>query len=324
MTTAWLEDRLGSDSPAILEVSSEVLPPDGLTEGHVPGARFVYWKDLCWDDTDRQFPSPAVMAGRLSELGVSDDTTIAIVGDPFQFGTYAYWVLTMTGQESRTVLVDGGLTTWLAEGRRTGAAVTDVEQGRVSPGVSDESSRIGRRGVLDLLDDPTVCLLDARSPEEYRGERVSPADFQVDYGAERYGRIPGAVHLYYQDLLRPDGTFLDREALAARFDQVLGDAPQVVSYCRLSHRATLTWFALTRILDHPAVPRLRRKLDRVGHHRRLPHRALAPGRGFPAPGTRDEGDIGPFPPPTAEPRLETRTQETRTQETRTQEKGGVR
>jgi thiosulfate/3-mercaptopyruvate sulfurtransferase len=104
-----------------------------------------------------------------------------------------------------------------------------------------------------MLDDPTVCLLEARSPEEYRGDRVSPDDFEVDHGAERRGRIPGAVHLYYQELLRDDGTLLDRDALAARFDQVLGDATQVGSYCRLSHRATLTWFALTRILDHPSA-----------------------------------------------------------------------
>lgn len=253
MTTAWLEERLGSEALTILEVSSEATPAGGPTEGHVPGAQFVYWKDLCWDDTDRQFPSANVMAERLSERGVADDSTIAIVGDPFQFGTYAYWVLTMTGQESRTVLVDGGLPTWLAEDRPTGAAATDVAPASLTPGVSDQSSRIGRRGVLDLLDDPTVCLLDARSPEEYAGARVSPAEFAVDHGAERRGRIPGAVHLYYQDLLRADGTLLDPEALAARFDEVLGDALHVVSYCRLSHRATLTWFALTRILDHPSA-----------------------------------------------------------------------
>ena len=55
----------------------------------------MFWKDFCWDDSDRQFPSPEVMAARLGTLGIRDDQTIAIVGEPIQYGTYAYWVLTM-------------------------------------------------------------------------------------------------------------------------------------------------------------------------------------------------------------------------------------
>jgi thiosulfate/3-mercaptopyruvate sulfurtransferase len=254
VSTAWLQEKLDTDdSIVVLEVSSRRALPETSTDRHVPGARFVFWKDLCWHDSDRQFPSPEQMAGRLSALGVADDTTIAVVGDPFQYGTYAYWALTMAGQESRTVLVDGGRETWLAEERYLGGAATDVAEGHLTPGELDESSRMGRSQVRDRLNDPDVCLLDVRSPEEYSGERVSPSWFEVDYGAERHGRIPGAVHLYYADLLRNDGTFLDRDALQARFERVTADTTEIVSYCRLSHRATLAWFALTRILDHPAV-----------------------------------------------------------------------
>jgi thiosulfate/3-mercaptopyruvate sulfurtransferase len=254
VSTDWLQEKLGTgDSIVVLEVSSRRSLPETSIDRHVPGARFVYWKDLCWDDSDRQFPSPEQMAGRLSALGVADDTTIAVIGDPFQYGTYAYWVLTMAGQESRTVLVDGGRATWIAEGHDLGMAASDVAKGDLTPGELDESSRMGRNQVLERLNDPEVCLLDVRSAEEYKGERVSPSWFEVDHGAERHGRIPGAVHLHYANLLRDDGTFLDPDSLQAQFDEVTAPTTEVVCYCRLSHRATLAWFALTRILHYPAV-----------------------------------------------------------------------
>jgi len=128
VSTAWLQDRLGDDSVVVVEVSSRQSLPESSEERHIPGARFIYWRDLCWDDTERRFPSPEQMAQRLSTLGISDDTTIAIVGDPIQYGTYAFWVFAMTGHEFRTVLVDGGRQTWIAEGRPLGPEVIDIAE----------------------------------------------------------------------------------------------------------------------------------------------------------------------------------------------------
>ena len=254
VSTDWLQEKLETDdSVIVLEISSSDTPEVAVGEQHVPGARFAFWKDLCWSDTDREFPSPEEIAQRLSALGISDHHTIALVGDPIQYGTYAYWVLTMAGQESRTVLVDGGRAKWIAEGRDLGTVANDVTKGQLTPGEPDESCRLGRRGVLDHLGDPSVLLLDVRSPEEFNGERVSPSWFEVDYGAERRGRIPGATHLYYGDLLRDDGTFQDPGELDVLLAPPSGELSETVTYCRLSHRATLAWFALTRILDRPAV-----------------------------------------------------------------------
>ncbi|MFQ6029432.1 MAG: sulfurtransferase, partial [Dehalococcoidia bacterium] len=97
--------------------------------------------------------------------------------------------------------------------------------------------------------------LDVRSPEEYRGERVSPPSgdlqFDVDHGAERAGRIPGAKHLFFRDLVNEDDTFLAPEQIRDLLDraQVSPDSgEEIVTYCRLSHRATLAWFALRYLL----------------------------------------------------------------------------
>ena len=56
-----------------------------------------------------------------------------------------------------------------------------------------------------------------RSPEEFNGERVSPTFMEVDHGAQRTGRIPGARHLYYMQLLTDEGTFKPIDQMAAEF-----------------------------------------------------------------------------------------------------------
>jgi thiosulfate/3-mercaptopyruvate sulfurtransferase len=108
--------------------------------------------------------------------------------------------------------------------------------------------RILRDDVSESLGRPDVVLLDGRSPEEYRGERVG-APGSPDVGAMCYGRIPGARHVYFEELLNPDKTLKPREELKAIFEArgvVAGKG--VITYCRLSHRATVLYLALTEIL----------------------------------------------------------------------------
>jgi len=248
--------RLGDSELVILEVS--FYEPNGATyfTSHIPGARYEYWKDLLWHELEREFPTPDVMADRLGSLGVGDGTTLVLVGDPVQFATYAYWVLAMTGFEARATVLDGGRATWMNKGYPMTAELPVVEPHTVSPGPVDESSRIGRDEVLAGLNDPNRVLIDLRSGEEYSGERVAPLSAPFDHGAERRGHIPGARHLPIERLLRDDGTFKTPDELRTEFATLgVTDGKQVVTSCRLSHRASLGWFVLSRLLgrDHVRV-----------------------------------------------------------------------
>ncbi len=192
------------------------------------------------------------MAERLATYGVTDQSTVVLIGDTIQFATYAYWTVSMAGLEHLVTVLDGGSQAWTKGGR---SVMTDTPLkpvlGHVTVGRADNSSRVGRDDVLAHLDDPGRTLIDVRSPEEYRGERVSPLSAPFDHGAERTGRIPGAKHLYYLDrLLDNDGTFWTPEEAIAEFERE-GATPDkdIVTYCRLSHRASLAWFAMTRIAD---------------------------------------------------------------------------
>jgi thiosulfate/3-mercaptopyruvate sulfurtransferase len=249
---AWLSQRLGAPGLRVIEVSS--LEDDtAYRTGHVPGAVWWHWKTALWHDTDREFPTPEAMADRLGRIGVTPATTVVLYGDPVQYGTYAFWVLTMCGHPHLRLL-DGARTRWRADGRPLATEPAQPAPAAYAPRPGDSSSRVGRDDVRAGLGRRDRLLLDARSPEEYRGERVMPPPF-FDHGAERRGRIPGAVHLHYRELLHDDDTFRAADELQAllRARGARRDAGEIVAYCRLSHRATLLWFAMRFLLGYDNV-----------------------------------------------------------------------
>ncbi|MGI9584697.1 MAG: sulfurtransferase [Acidimicrobiia bacterium] len=252
VSTDWLHDRLTDDSVRVLEVGSSDDRQYRL--GHVPGATWVFWRELCWDDDVRQFATPAQMAIRLGQLGITNGDVLVVMSDQPQYATYAYWSMTMAGITGVRVL-DGSRRAWVAEGRPISVAVEDYPAVDRVTGDDDQSSRVGRDDVLAHLNASNRVVIDARSPEEYSGERVMPLP-NFDHGAQRVGRVPGAIHLYYRLLLNDDDTFKTRKEVVAAFEEAgvsLSDDIEIVTYCRLSHRATLVWFALTRIVGFGGV-----------------------------------------------------------------------
>ena len=248
VSPSWLLERLDDPAITVLEISSDPEAKAYL-KGHVPGAIFSFWKDLLWHETDREFVSSSELSSRLGEIGVSTDSTLVICGDPVQYGTYALWVMTMAGVKDVRIL-DGSRTRWINDGNpleTEGISREPIDNGSLDPSIA---TRIGRDEVLQKINNPDTVLLDVRSPEEYRGERVSPPG-GFDHGAERKGRIPGAVHLFFRELLNDDDTFISKEKLERKFSEVgvkKSSGKDIVSYCRLSHRATLSWFAMSEIL----------------------------------------------------------------------------
>lgn len=248
VSPSWLLERLDDPAITVLEISSDPEAKAYL-KGHVPGAIFSFWKDLLWHETDREFVSSSELSSRLGEIGVSTDSTLVICGDPVQYGTYALWVMTMAGVKDVRIL-DGSRTRWINDGNpleTEGFSREPIDNGSLDPSIA---TRIGRDEVLQKINNPDTVLLDVRSPEEYRGERVSPPG-GFDHGAERKGRIPGAVHLFFRELLNDDDTFISKEKLERKFSEVgvkKSSGKDIVSYCRLSHRATLSWFAMSEIL----------------------------------------------------------------------------
>jgi len=254
VSTAWLEQHLADLDLRVIEICN-LRDDKTYHEGHIPGAMWLYWKSACWHETDREFVSPAAMAHLFSGMGIGPQSTIVLYGDPVQYGSYAFWVFTMAGHANLRLL-DGGRRKWVMEGRPLSRTVPRFPAVAYPKPTGTSSMRIGRDNVRDHLGQPRRLLLDVRSPEEYTGKRVSEYSFTVDHGAERTGRIPGAVHLYFKELLNEDDSFKSPDQLRGVL-AAAGIAPEkfddVVCYCRLSHRATIAWIALSQILGHSNV-----------------------------------------------------------------------
>ena len=254
ISSDWLSDRLLDPTIKVIEISSKKDDEAPYVTSHIPGAMNFFWKDLCWHDTDRQFVSSKTLAERLGGIGISEKDRLVLYGEPVQYGTYAFWALTMAGHPEM-YLLDGSRTKWEAEGRPMTDAVPQPEPVDYVPQDGNTTMRVGRENVLDRLGEQGRFLLDVRSPEEYSGERVMEYG-QFDHGAERGGRIPGAKHLFYKELLNSDDTFKTPEEIKETLEAVgciPADYDEVICYCRLSHRATFAWTAMTHLLGHKNI-----------------------------------------------------------------------
>ena len=85
-------------------------------------------------------------------------------------------------------------------------------------------------------------IVDARSPERYRGDVPEPRP------GLRAGRIPGSKNVHYATLLNGDGTLKDSEALKAAFLAAGVDLSKpVITTCGSGVTAAILSLALERI-----------------------------------------------------------------------------
>jgi thiosulfate/3-mercaptopyruvate sulfurtransferase len=120
-------------------------------------------------------------------------------------------------------VLDGGWPAWLAAGGASEAGEVTVARA-IFEARPNQALVVDAAAVERLRHDPQTLLLDARVTERYEG-RVEPID-------PRAGHIPGATSAPFAENLGPDGYFLPRDVLAARYAALgAGEAERVVCYC---------------------------------------------------------------------------------------------
>jgi thiosulfate/3-mercaptopyruvate sulfurtransferase len=97
-------------------------------------------------------------------------------------------------------------------------------------------------------------LVDVRSPKEYSGELISMPNYPQE-GATRGGHIPGAVSIpWAQAVNEADSTFKSADELRALYEgKNIKPDGEVIAYCRIGERSSLTWFVLKYLLGYPNV-----------------------------------------------------------------------
>ncbi len=250
----WLEKNIDDSNIFLLEIAGLGQgQKQSYNAGHLPGAHCWDWQTMLWDNLKRDFPSPEDFSERMQSFGINKNTTVIIYGEPMQFGVYAWWTFRYCGHNNVKIL-DGGKNLWVEKGGSLSISVPQIRQRSIYPNNDRiEHIRTHRDQVLSSLSDPNCILIDGRSREEFQGLRVG-APGNPDTGALRYGRIPGAKHLMFEDLLNPDKSFRTLNEIKELF-KIIGikEDKSIITYCRMSHRATVLFFALTEIADYKNV-----------------------------------------------------------------------
>jgi thiosulfate/3-mercaptopyruvate sulfurtransferase len=253
VSTDWVAEHLNDTDIRLVESNEDLLL---YPAGHIPNAVQVDWTSDLNHQVVRDYLGRAEFEKLCSRIGITPDTTVVFYGDKSNWwAAYALWVFSLFGHKN-VKLMDGGRLKWDKEKRPLTREVPKFAptsyQARHDR--DDESVRALRDVVMAHVRDKKP-LVDVRSPAEFTGERLHMEDYPNE-GALRGGHIPGAKSVPWSKAVHPeDGTFKTAQDLHQLYavEQGLKTDDDVVVYCRIGERSSLTWFVLTYLLGYSKV-----------------------------------------------------------------------
>jgi thiosulfate/3-mercaptopyruvate sulfurtransferase len=249
--TDWVESHLDDPNVRIVEVDEDTT---AYEKGHIPNSLAWNWNTDLHAAVGRDYVDQEGLASLLQKAGVDTNTTLVLYGGNNNwFAAYAYWLLRYLGF-GNVKLLDGGRKKWELESRQLTDEVPSLASTsiRVDQPVNGEFRAL-RDLVLDRVQEGNATLVDVRSPEEYRGEKLAP-DHLPQEQAQVPGHIPGAANIPWAKAANDDGSFKSADELRSLYEDA-GITPdkQVIAYCRIGERSSHTWFALHELLGYGDV-----------------------------------------------------------------------
>jgi len=236
----------------IVQVSS----PEAFAAAHVPGAVLLSPRQLICGipPAPGKLPDEAQLASVLQGIGFDTHKHVLLYDD--EGGGWAgrfAWTLDVIGHTNWSYL-DGGLHAWaavggeLSQGAQAHPAVrSDTSDESRSLSIDYDNSLVATTAeIMASLDGsgPALSVWDARSWAEHVGERT---------GSARGGRIPGAHHLDWLDLMNPSNHLkLIDELRETLLDHNIVPTDTVVVHCQTHHRSGLAYLA-ARLLEYPKL-----------------------------------------------------------------------
>jgi thiosulfate/3-mercaptopyruvate sulfurtransferase len=251
VSTDWVAEHLKDPNLRLVESNEDVLLYD---TGHIDGAVNIDWHADLNDPLVRDYIGPAQFAALMRRNGIRRDTTVVFYGDKNNWwACYAFWVFQLFGHTNAKVM-NGGRAKWIAEGRTLARErVTYPESEYAVPTRDDSKIRAFRDEVLKHQA-AKLPLVDVRSPGEYSGQLLHMPDYPQE-GALRGGHIPGAKSIPWAKAANPDATFKSVDDLRTLYESENGLKPgdDIIAYCRIGERSSLTWFVLKYLLGYSNV-----------------------------------------------------------------------
>ena len=247
--TDWLEQHLDDPKVRVIEVDEDT---SAYEKGHIKNSVGWNWNTDLHAAVGRDYVDQEGLSTLLQQAGVGGDTTVVLYGGNNNwFAAYAYWILKLRGFDN-VKLLNGGRKKWELESKELTQAPPSVSATdlKVSGGEKDQIRAL-RDEVISKLG--KSALVDVRSPEEFRGEKLAP-DHLPQEQAQVPGHIPGAANVPWGKAANEDGTFKSADELKALYEgEGITPDKEIIAYCRIGERSSHTWFALQELLGYGNV-----------------------------------------------------------------------
>jgi thiosulfate/3-mercaptopyruvate sulfurtransferase len=198
--------------------------------GHIPGAVHIDLDRVLSRKTQPEqgrhpLPSREDFAAAMAAAGVSNDTWVVCYDAcDSMYASRLWWMLRWIGH-AQVLVLDGGLAAWMKSGDPLSTGKEEKHPGGTLVVGAPLVSTVDYEGVRENLASREVRIIDARSPERFRGEgeTIDPVG----------GHIPGAVNRFFKDNLQPDGCFKSAPILRQELSACLGgrEPTRVISQC---------------------------------------------------------------------------------------------
>ncbi|TAK11430.1 MAG: sulfurtransferase [Acidobacteria bacterium] len=242
VTTAWVASHLKDPNLVLLHVGD----PADYPAKHIADARLVSLNGPGWAAPRApgalalELPSAEELRATLAALGISDNSKIVVYQAKKYFSPSMRVILTLNwaGLGANTVLMDGGLDVWEAEGRPTTSEMPVVKPGTLAP--------LRILPIVASLEDvqkaqtaKAVKIIDARDKAFYDGTQEGG-----NAAARNRGHIPGALSVPFSSVYADDGKLKSDAELQTIFkDAGVEPGDTVITYCHIGQQATSTLFA---------------------------------------------------------------------------------
>ena len=253
VSTEWLVSNINNDDIFVIEVNAKLSE----SNEHIPSA-------LVWD-LHQTFENSITLdvindiqfKNLMEKNGINNDSTIILYGDgDNRSATYAFWVFKYYRHNSVKIL-DGSIKKWKNDGN-----IIDFENdisGRQKIQTKsnyevknpDLTIRITKDQILKNIEN--FSIIDVRTFDEFLGKSDGISTAIEGDSIRRRGRIPGAKHLEWTQLLNDDGTFKSIDKNNILLKKFGSNSVEIITYCRLGVRASYVWFALKYLLGFSEV-----------------------------------------------------------------------
>jgi thiosulfate/3-mercaptopyruvate sulfurtransferase len=213
--------------------------------GHIPGAvNLPKWRDFTQKVDGIQgilIEDPEFIVGKLRPLGIDNQKTIVIYGDPkdrWRTDGRFLWMFEKFGFQSVQILT-GGLDLW----KQSGGDVAIGRQPKFTPSTLSTKDIHFNDGVAATsswihthLKSGKLAIIDNRTKKEYHGA--------TPYGSKRGGHIPKAIHIPWEEFFTDEGVLKSKKDLSAILDNKgIRSDQEIVVYCTGGVRSGMAYYA---------------------------------------------------------------------------------